>query len=254
MLEDCDFPKLPTKYDVALHGAVSFVLASFMPVEIIASGTILRGNPDATSDIDLWVVHLEPVRQRLQKFFNTVPVEIFVNPPWTIETYFVQDQANARPISAHMMATGHVILARDPIVAELRQKAEWLLTQPPDLSEEAIVRARYGAATRFEDAIDITTRNPIGASMMLSQSLLEIMRFAFMQARRFIPRDKDLLQEFSKIDNDSAARVRAFFQTSEQEERVNLATEVADKVLGTRGFFEWTSLPEAKEKPGDRAT
>jgi hypothetical protein len=154
------------------------------------------------------------------------------------------------PLSAHMMVTGHVILASDPIMAELRQKAAWFLTQPPDLSEEAIVRARYAAATRFEDATDITMKNPIGASMMLSQSLLEIMRFAFMQPRRFIPRDKDLLQGFSNIDNDSATKVRAVFQTSDQGERVNLATEIADKVLGTRGFFEWTSLPEAKEKPG----
>jgi len=254
MLENCDFPKLPTRYDVALRGAVSFVLASFTPVGIIASGTILRGNPDATSDIDLWVVHLEPMRQRLQRFFNAVPVEIFVNPPWAIQTYFAQDQSSARPISAHMMATGHVILATNPIVAELRREAKWLLTQPPDLSEEAITQAKYAAATRFEDGTDIAIRNPIGASMMLSQSLVEMIRFAFMQTRRFVPSDKDLLEEFGLFDNESAAKVRAFFQTSDCQERVTLATEVADRILGTRGFFEWTSVPEMKEKPSDRAT
>ena len=70
MLENCNFPKLTAKYDMALREAVSFVLASFKPVGIIASGTIVRGNPDTTSDIDLWVVHLEPIRQRIQKFFN----------------------------------------------------------------------------------------------------------------------------------------------------------------------------------------
>ncbi len=251
MFEDCNFPKLPIQYDIALRGAVSFVLASLRPVGIIASGTILRGNPDATSDIDLWVVHLEPMRQRLQKFFNGVPVEIFVNPPWTIQTYFAQDQSSARPISAHMMATGHVILAIDPIVDELRRKAEWLLTQPPDLNEEAITRAKYTAATHFEDGTDIAFRNPVGASMMLSQSLVEMMRFAFLQARRFIPRDKDLLEEFALLDNEAAAKVRAFFKTSDCQERVSLATEVADRILGTRGFFEWTSIPEMKEKPND---
>ena len=172
MLEHCEFPKLPAKYDTALREAVSFVLGSFRPAGIIASGTIVRGNHDATSDIDLWVIHLEPNRPRIQKFFNGVPVEIFVNPPWTILSYFSQDQSNARPITAHMMATGYVVLATDPIVGELRQKAEWLLTQPPDLSEEAIQRARYAAASRFEDATDISLRNPIGASMLLSQSLL----------------------------------------------------------------------------------
>ncbi len=98
MLEKCEFPKLPAPYDIALHDAVSFVLGSFKAVGIIASGTIVRGVPDATSDIDLWVIHLEPYRQRIQKFFNSVPVEIFVNPPWIIHTYFAQDQSNARPI------------------------------------------------------------------------------------------------------------------------------------------------------------
>jgi predicted nucleotidyltransferase len=248
MLENYAFPKLPRRYDVALRGAVSFLLASFTPIGIIASGTIIRGNPDATSDIDLWVVHLEPMRQRLQKFFNAVPVEIFVNPPWTIEDYFTQDQSSARPITAHMMATGHVILATDPIVEELRRKAEWLLTQPPDLNEEAITRAKYTAATHFEDATDILFRNRVGASLMLSQSLVEMMRFAFLQARRFIPRDKDLLEEFALLDSESAAKVRAFCQTSDSQERVTLATEVADRILGTRGFFEWTSVPEVKEK------
>ena len=102
MLENCDFPNLPAEYDVALRDAVSFVLASFTPVGIIASGTILRGNPDATSDIDLWVIHLEPMRQRVQKFFNAVPVEIFVNPPWTIQTYLRRSNpmpGRLRPIS-----------------------------------------------------------------------------------------------------------------------------------------------------------
>src|SRR4030095_9432541 len=249
MLEHCEFPKLPAKYDMALRDAVSFVLGSFKPVGIIASGTIIRGNHDATSDIDLWVVHLEPNRQRIQKFFNSVPFEIFVNPPWTIRSYFSQDQSNARPITAHMMATGHVVLAKDAIVNELRQKAQWLLTQPPDLTEEAIQRARYTAATRFEDATDIGKRNPIGASMLLSQSLVEMIRFAFMNARRFIPRDKDLLEEFSLLAWDSAANGQNFFQTSDYDERLRLATRIADEILGVRGFFEWTSSVEVREPP-----
>jgi predicted nucleotidyltransferase len=254
MLEDCEFPRLPAQYDIALRQAVSFVLGAFKPVGIIASGTVVRGNPDATSDIDLWVIHLEPARQRIQKFFNGVPVEIFVNAPWTIHGYFVQDQSNARPISAHMMATGHLVLAGHPIVAELCERARWLLTQPPDLSDEAIERARYEAATRFEDATDIAARNPIAASMLLSQSLMDMMRFAFMNARRFVPRDKDLLDEFGRLAEPSAAKVRRFFQTSSFDERMTLATGIADEILGVRGFFEWSSSLEVRERPTDQAT
>jgi predicted nucleotidyltransferase len=251
VLENCDFPKLSAKYDVALREAVSFVLDSFEPVGIIASGTIVRGNPDATSDIDLWVIHLEPMRQRIQKFFNDVPVEIFLNPPWTIQAYFIQDHSDARPISAHMIATGHVVLATHPIVDELRRKAQWFLTQPPALTDETIERSRYGAATRFEDATDIAMKNPIGANLILCQSLVDMMRYAFMKARRFILRDKDLLEEFALLDSDSAVKVQSFFQTSDCDERIRLATEIADEILQVRGFFEWSSTPETRKPPSE---
>lgn len=148
-----------------------------------------------------------------------------------------------------MLATGYVVLATDPIVTELRQKAEWLLTQPPDLSEEAIERTRYTAATRFEDATDIGLRNPLAASMLLSQSLMDMMRFAFINARRFIPRDKDLLEEFCLLARDSAADAQNFFQASDYDERLRLATRIADQILGVRGFFEWSSSVEVKEPP-----
>jgi predicted nucleotidyltransferase len=60
---------------------VSFVLERFKPVGIIAAGTVVRGTPDATSDLDVWVIQMEPVRERLYRFLVGVPAEIFVNPP-----------------------------------------------------------------------------------------------------------------------------------------------------------------------------
>lgn len=254
MLDRCDFPKLPPKYDTALREAVAFVLSTFKPVGIIASGTIVRGNPDPASDLDLWVVHLEPMRQRLQRFFNGVPAEIFVNPPWVIESYFAQDQAGARPIAAHMMATGFVVLATDPVVEELREEAKRLLTQPPTLTEEAIEQVRYMSATGFEDASDVTVRDPVTATMLLSKAVLDMLRFAFLNARRFIPRDKDLLEELSLLDPDSAVMARSFFETSDFEDRVRLSTQLADRILGVRGFFEWSSAPEIKSKPDSEAS
>jgi hypothetical protein len=71
-----------------------------------------------------------------------------------------------------------------------------------------------------------------------------------MKARLFIPRDKDLVEEFSRLDPDSAIKVRSFFGTSDCNEHIRLATEMADRILGVRGFFEWSSEPEIKTKPG----
>ncbi len=243
----CNFPKLADKYDRALREAVSFILERFKPVGIIAAGTIIRGTPDASSDLDLWVIHLEPVRQRLQKFFKGVPAEIFVNPPWVIQKYFVQDQTEGRPISAHMMATGTVVLAADPVVDQLRQTAISLLSSAPTLSPQKLTQARYGAATKLEDALDIIERNPATANMLVSQAVHQMLHFAFLKAGRFIPRDKDILDALTNMDSDLAGKVQLFFENPDCTTRMHLAIELADRILQVRGFFEWNS--EAEEMP-----
>src|SRR5215471_11162174 len=202
----CNFPKLPDKYDRALREAVSFILERFKPVGIIAAGTVVRGMPDATSDLDVWVIHMEPFRQRLQKFFNGVPAEIFVNPPWVIQKYFVQDQQEARPISAHMMATGTIVLATDPVVEQLRQTAISLLSSGPTLTPQRLTQARYAAATKLEDALDIVERSPAAANMLASEAVRHMLHFAFLKAGRFIPRDKDLLDALMNMDSDLAIK------------------------------------------------
>lgn len=209
------FPRLPDKYDRALREAVTFILERFKPVGIIAAGTIIRGTPDASSDLDLYVIQLEPIRQRLHRFFHGVPAEIFVNPPWVIQKYFVQDQEQARPISAHMIATGTIVLAVDPVVEQLRQTAVSLLHSYPNPSPQKLARARYAAATKLEDAMDIVERNPAAANMLASDAVWKMLRFAFLKAGRFIPRDKDALDALANLDADLASMVRLFFESED---------------------------------------
>src|SRR5215471_15830502 len=245
----CNFPKLPDNYDRALHEAVSFVLERFKPVGIIAAGTVVRGTPDAASDLDVWVIHMEPVRQRLQRFFVGVPAEIFVNPPWVIQKYFVQDQAEARPISAHMMATGTVVLATDPVVEQLRQTAISLLRSSPTLTPQRLTQARYAAATKLEDAVDIVERNPAAAMMLASDAVRQMLHFVFLKAGRFIPRDKDVLDVLRTMEPALATKAQLFFDSVNCGERIQLANELADHILGVRGFFEWNSELEEVPKP-----
>ena len=78
-----------------------------------------------------------------------------MNPPWVIQKYFVQDEGEARPISAHMMARGTVVLVTNPVVEQLRQTAISLVRSSPKLTPRRLTQARYAAATKLEDAIDI---------------------------------------------------------------------------------------------------
>ena len=73
LFEQCRWPELPARYAEALRGAVRFILERFADTQgIIVSGTILRGNPAPSSDLDIYVIRQKSQRQRIQKFFRQV--------------------------------------------------------------------------------------------------------------------------------------------------------------------------------------
>ncbi len=104
-LQQCTWPVLPPPYDGALRDATAFVFDETEPAGIIATGTIIRGAPHASSDLDVYVIHDAPCRRRVQRYFRGVPAEIFINPPHAIRGYFVAEHRDARLITAHMLAT-----------------------------------------------------------------------------------------------------------------------------------------------------
>jgi len=244
-MNHCRFPTLPAPYDRALHEAITFILERCEPLGIIASGTIIRGNPGPNGDFDLYVIHARPQRQRIQRRFLGVPAEIFVNPPSMIERYFEDEQRNARPITAHMLATGFVILDRDPVIEQLRERARALLTQPPNPGHTHLLWQRYLIGSQYEDALDMIAERPHAAQMILSLAIHAMLQYRFWIANRHLPRDKDLLETLRDVDPALADLGRAFYTTADLSQRLTLAEQIADQTIQVRGFFEWESDPEA---------
>jgi hypothetical protein len=148
-----------------------------------------------------------------------------------------------------MMATGTVVLATDPVVEQLRQTAISLVNSSPRLTPQKLTSARYAAATKLEDAMDVIERSPAAANMMVSQAVGQMLQYAFLKAGRFIPRDKDILDALTNLDSDLASKVKLFFESGDCTRRMHLATELADRILQVRGFFEWASEPEEMPPP-----
>ena len=240
----CHWPALDEPYHTALREAVTFILDRFDPLGIIASGTILRGNPGPSSDLDLYVIHAPPQRQRVQRWFNSVPAEIFVNPPGQVERYFEEERREATPITAHMLVTGFVILDRDPVIEVLRERARAVLHLPPDPTPEHLLWMRYMLATQVEDALDIADDDPPGAILILSLAVHGMLRYAFWQASRSLPRDKDLLAALADLDPALAGLARAFYADTGSSARLDAALRIADRTIQTHGFFEWESGSE----------
>jgi len=240
-IDKCLWPPLPEPYAQALKDAVAFVLGRFDPLGMIAAGSVIAGNPDPSSDLDLYVVNSESKRQRIQKFFNGVPCEIFINPAKTIEGYLSREQREGRPVTAHMLVTGFVILDTDPAVEQLRQRGREVLAGQPNPDELQLTILRYAAAFEYEDAVDVSHRDPAAANMLLSSAVRKMLHYSFMKSNRYIPRDKDLLESLRGADSALGASVIEFYKATDLDRRLELAEIIAKRTIETHGFFEWDS-------------
>jgi hypothetical protein len=241
--QDCSWPDLAEPHIGALRAAVSYVLTTFgSTVGVVACGSIIRGNPKQSSDIDLYVIQTESFRQRIQRYFNGVPFEIFVNPPVMVRKYLVEESQSGRIITAHMLATGFSVLVTDPVVNALRSEAKLILNSERKASGDLTV-PRYMIATLFEDALDVIDEDPLTARMILNEAIYQMLSHAFTKADRYIPRAKDLLRELGRIDLDLRRLAEGYYASASLEDQVELAKSICDKTIAARGFFEWDSGP-----------
>ena len=246
LFAQCRWPDLPSPYAEALRQAVSFVLERCPDTQgIVVSGTILRGNPAPSSDLDIYVIRREMQRQRVQKFFNGVPAEIFINPEKKVPEYFAAEARGGRPITAHMLDSGFTILDCDGVIAGLQARTREILRTPPDPGAEILTAARYMAAARYEDAVDIVHDRPETARMILSLAVHQMISYHFLAAQRFVPRDKDLLDGLTTWDAPLAELARRFYSAATLEDALAAAEQIADRTIAARGFFEWESTPES---------
>lgn len=240
-IDTCQWPTLAAPYQEALHTAVAHILERFSVLGIIASGSIIRGNPGPTSDFDLCVIHAQPQRQRLQRRFHGVPAEIFVNPPHTIRRYFINEHAEGRPSTAHMLVTGFPVLALDPIVGELQAEAQVWLQKTLTLTKQQFVGRRYGIVDLLDNARDLLDSDPECAARILHQAMEGLLEYAFLSRGLFLPRLKEFIVKLDGLDPDLAQRTRAYYQAPNVQIQMQVAETLASRLLGVTEFFEWES-------------
>ena len=240
-LTQCKWPVLGERHTQALREAVAFVFQETNPIAIVVTGTIVRGRSHTSSDLDVYVVIDGEYRRRVQRFFNGVPTEIFINPPQAVRNYFVDENADGEPITAHMLATGTVVWSSGPTIAELRTEAREWLDKRSELTEAQLVAARYAAVTRFEDAMDVASADEATATMMMSMAVIAMLELVCRMKAGRIPRRKDILGMVEAIDDKLGVSARDFFTATDFAERQRAAERIADRTIGARGFFEWDS-------------
>lgn len=240
--EKCRWPDLGPRYDAALREAVRYVLDRFAVQGIIVAGSVVAGNPGPSSDLDLYVIHARPQRQRIQRWFGDVPAEIFVNPPAMIRRYFVQERN--RPITAAMFVNGFVILDEAPVVEELRgEAAEWL-GRPVEVAEGELIMQRYLAADAYDNAKDVAGHSPAEAARLLNGAVNDMLRYSFLANGHRLPREKTFLSALASADAELSDLAQRYFLAADMPARLALAEQIALRSIGVTGFFAWESTPE----------
>jgi hypothetical protein len=233
---------LAEPYALALQQALAFCHERTDPFGIVASGSIVRGTGDASSDLDIYVLHAHPWRQRVQRFFNGVPCEIFINAPTHVAGYFQEENKAGRPITAHLLATGAIMFGADDVrLTDVIARARVWLDTPPHISDEALTLRRYLIATAFEDARDVVERDLHTALLLLGEAVPEALAYSFLAAGRNVPRHKDMLLVLARVNPALAAAVAQFVGEPNPAARYAAALVIADLTVHARGFFAWES-------------
>lgn len=248
-LSQCRWPALAEPFASALRDATAFVFAETEPLGVIATGTIIRGEPHATSDLDIYVLHSAMYRRRVQRFFHAVPTEIFINPPHTVRHYLAEEHRDGRLITAHMLATGVIVYEADAVVEQLQAESREWLTRPVALSPDAAIRARYWVATRLEDGSDVSGSDAHTATMLLTQAVVGALEYWLMARGEPIPRSKTLLAAVAARDTELSRLVGRFFNATTSGERRIIAEEIGDRTIGAHGFFAWDSGSDPVDPP-----
>jgi hypothetical protein len=227
-------------FDRAVDEADAFIRATWKVHGIVVAGSIVRGEAGLTSDLDVFVVHAEPWRVRVQKRFAGVPAELFVNPPDRIRGYFKSEHAAGRPGTAHMFTTGIVLPGADEIVAELVTEARAWLARPIELTPAELTSKRYAAVDMLDNARDMINADPTVAQLLLADAVQQTIEYAFWKRALFQPRRKDLLRALHDVDPIAVGLVRAF-TSADHDDSLQIAIALANHVLGVDTFFEWES-------------
>ena len=128
--------------------------------------------------------------------------------------------------------------------AQLRQAARNHLERLPNTSAQQLTWLRYSAADRYDNACDIINTAPINAGIILNLAVYDMLHYAFRNANRHLPRDKDLLMATHDLDPTLAALTKDFYSTVDAHKSQKIAAQTADLTIGVNGFFEWDSTLE----------
>ncbi len=238
---DLAMPSLEPPFDQALVEAIEYVFEIHGDVVAInLAGSVARGETDARSNIDLYVIVGGDLRHRDQRIFSGVPVEMFFNPEERARRAFDDDRKEGRAPGVALMAFGHIIYDPDGVFERLRADALDVMEHGPAVTDQQVTRQRYGAVNQLDNALDVVERDPAMAQILATEAVSQAIAVWFIERGGWTPRAKDRLEALRRVDPEAADAVVQFILSGD----ITDAESAVGVLLGVSGFFEWESIPE----------
>ncbi|MDQ3019385.1 MAG: nucleotidyltransferase domain-containing protein [Bacteroidota bacterium] len=229
----------------ALDKALIWIRDNFKPIVIIVTGSIVRENPNFNSDLDIYVIHEDNFRQRIQKYFNSIPCEIFVNNIKHINKYLEEEYEDNRPITAHMISTGKVLIGNDnKEFKKLMQSANEFLLKSPGLSDKKKIYRKYMISSLFEDATDVKDTDVLTGTYFLNKMVSDIIDYIFISNSIPLPRSKERIKYLEMNFPDIWKLISSYYTSEDFFNKYDIAKILVGKIAGEYGFFEWASGQE----------
>jgi predicted nucleotidyltransferase len=226
----------------ALNEAIRWLEENYTTIGIIICGSIVRGNSSPSSDFDIYVIHEEKFRQRVQKYFNNVPCEIFINSIGQTKLSFLAEQNNNRPVTAHMISNG-IILKGDN-----NESIKFILKEAKDFEfKSKILTAndetfiKYAISNLFEDANDVVESDPMTCEYILVKVIDKIIDFWFLIKQIPLSRIKERMSLINRHDPEFYIQIDKAFQAQNTKEKLDAVTKIVENIIDEKGYFEWES-------------
>jgi predicted nucleotidyltransferase len=226
----------------ALNEAITWIEGNYTAIGIIACGSIIRGNPSPTSDFDIYVIHEEKFKQRVQKYFNNVPCEIFINSIEQTKLSFLAEQNNNRPVTSHMIANGMIMKGdNNENIKSIVKEAKDFEFKPKILTANEEIFIKYGITNLLEDANDVVESDPMTCEYILVKVIDKIMDFWFLKKQLPLSRIKERMSLINGHDPEFYIQINKAFQAQSIIEKLEAVTKIIENIIGEKGYFEWVS-------------
>jgi predicted nucleotidyltransferase len=194
---------------------------------VILFGSWARGNNRLDSDVDLLVIKKAGFLRTVEMYEDT-PFEITYTTEEGVKKYWADNPDDC----VELWKTGKIIFDRTGILEKLKQFAVEIESKSKKpLSDDAIKHTQFDVYDQIKAVTRLKETDTATASMIIQAKVFQLCEKYFDLRQIWTPPTKQRLQALQENDPSLAEKVRVFYNSTDLNNKIELATEIANLVF-----------------------